>query len=489
MKKLFAFTLSLLMVMSLASVAFADNVTITMSDAYVSDSTYKAYRLLDAEVNTDDDTKADYTVNSDYSALLQGVTSKSTDAEVVEAISEITAANALTFAGNVYNAMSIEQKEGGYTAVSGVFSVPTGYYLIVETDIGDHPDTYSLYLLKVVHKSITVTTKESAPSLTKKVQDDRDGNWVDTADYNIGDSIPYQLTGTMPDKYDIYTTYKYVITDTMTNLAVPTTSGVPTGVTVTAEPVTEFEGSTSMTLVPDTLTFASGTLTVGFNNLKTNPRITKNTKIYVNYEAVLQPGANLGSIGNENVAVLEYSNNPNNTGSTGHTPEDKNIVYTYQVNIHKTDEQGDPLTGATFALYKANGTDLVSRPVVVAPNGYDFSWVGLDAGTYVLKEVTPPTGYNKINDITFTISATHTNDGDATPLTLTELTATDPFTAEAGTGGVKYNGIISADIENEAGPLLPETGGVGTTMFYVIGAALLLGAGVLLISKKRMSAM
>ena len=243
--------------------------------------------------------------------------------------------------------------------------------------------------------------------------------------------------------------------------------------------------------------------------------------------------------------VLEYSNNPNGDG-TGETPGEKVIVFSYEIDVNKVerDETVDPITadeyedlenkdgwvkdssgkyyktkplaGADFTLYKLvadsttegaqTGAAIYAalpdqiRPLakdvfenntkyyVVVDNktgttaGSEFKFDGVDDGTYVLIESTVPAGYNGIKAKTFEVTATHTNANEEPAMELTALTVTDTsFKAD------KKDGTIKTDIENNSGTVLPSTGGIGTTIFYVVGSILVVAAGVLLITKKRMS--
>ena len=141
-----------------------------------------------------------------------------------------------------------------------------------------------------------------------------------------------------------------------------------------------------------------------------------------------------------------------------------------------------PLKGAGFTLYKKNasGEFVAVGSEVKGEEMTTFEWKGLDDGDYKISETTPPAGYNTIADIEFTITAEHEVLSDNP--TLTSLSGGDKFTGKVETGA------LSADIENNKGSTLPETGGMGTTIFYVLGSVLVIGAAVLLITKKRMGA-
>ena len=214
-----------------------------------------------------------------------------------------------------------------------------------------------------------------------------------------------------------------------------------------------------------------------------------NDEALVNHES--------GNTTNKNGVNLKYSNNPNAGGENelGQTPDDYVWVFTYDVENTKYSDKVNPaniLAGAGFTLYdgetaiqlyKKDGEFFV-YDADNAPEGVEvlteitsqtdgtFNINGLDAGTYTLKETKVPAGYNKCEDITIVISATHSEDEDANSATTTLTEATKGM----------HN-----DIVNKNGTTLPETGGIGTTMFYVIGAILVVGAAVVMITRKRMS--
>ena len=212
--------------------------------------------------------------------------------------------------------------------------------------------------------------------------------------------------------------------------------------------------------------------------------------ITVEYTATLNENAVLGSAGNLNKVYLEYSNNPNKSESgnneTGNTPEDKVIVFTYETIINKVDGDKKPLTGAEFTLEKYNKKTNEWKPieVVKSDDGTTFTFSGLDDGDYRLTETTTPAGYNTIDPIEFTITAEHD--------VLSDNPALTSLSGNATTGEITFTsntteGSLLADVVNKAGSTLPETGGMGTTIFYILGGLLVLFAVVFLVSKKRMS--
>lgn len=237
------------------------------------------------------------------------------------------------------------------------------------------------------------------------------------------------------------------------------------------------------------------TFEVRFVNLKDIASVKAGSIISVEYTSTLDTDATVGSAGNKNTSHVTYTNNPNDeqAGENGKTPDDVVIVFTYKTIVNKVtknpnydptvegSEEYIPLKGAGFTLYKKNasGTYEAVGSELKGEDMTTFTWSGLDDGDYKLVETTTPSGYNTIPDIEFTITATHDVSSDNPKLT--SLSGGDKFT------GVISTGVVSANIENQSGAQLPSTGGIGTTIFYVLGSVLVIGAVVLLVTKKRMS--
>ena len=199
--------------------------------------------------------------------------------------------------------------------------------------------------------------------------------------------------------------------------------------------------------------------------------------------------AALGNQGNENTAHLEYSNTPGGNG-TGETPDDTVIVFTYKIVVDKYADSvdGDKLKGAAFTLEKvlADGSTK-TIDVVTSDDGTSFTFTGLDDGDYILTETTTPDGYNPIAPIKFTVTAAHEIIWDGANRTgvLTDLTG------KAMTGEITFTANtdkseLATEVVNKKGATLPSTGGIGTTIFYVVGGGLMAAAVVLFITKKRM---
>ena len=327
----------------------------------------------------------------------------------------------------------------------------------------------------------------------KKVKDTNDttgvtSDWQDSADYDIGDEVPFMLQGTVAQNYDAYKEYYFAFHD----VAEKGLTFLPKTVTVYVDNVKINSGYDVKTKnLTDGCTFE-----VVFEDLKKINGVHADSVIRVEYSATLNADAVLGNQGNVNKAKLEFSNNPNEeqngTGKpeTGETPWDNVIVFTYQVVVNKVDGNKQPLKGAEFKLEKVL-EDNSKKTVAVETNteGTIFTFKGLDDGDYILTETVTPARYNTIAPITFTVTADHKiewNTGTRTDI-LTSLT-----TGNTASGNVTFTadldkGSLTTNVVNQSGATLPGTGGIGTTIFYVIGGLLMAAAAVLLITKKRMN--
>jgi hypothetical protein len=226
------------------------------------------------------------------------------------------------------------------------------------------------------------------------------------------------------------------------------------------------------------------TFEVSCENVLAIPGVHADTAFVVYYEAALNENAVIGSAGNPNEVYLEFSNNPYDEG-TGETEKDKVTVFTYQLTVNKTDSHGHALAGAGFTLYKKNVAGeyvAIGEELKVDADGEEltvFTWKGLDDGDYKLVETTVPEGYNALADVLFTISATH------------EENSVDPKLLSLdgglmGTGEVS-TGIITKDIVNQTGTVLPETGAEGTFLLITTSTLFVMVACVFMITRKKMS--
>ena len=411
-------------------------------------------------------------------------------------------------------------------------NVQQGYYLIVQS-VASNKNAYSMILVSTADSTeggLTVSLKRNVPTLEKKVKDINDsnvddattnGDWQDSADYDLKDKVPFQLTGTMPQNIAAYSTYKYVFHDSLSKgLTLDTDSikvYVKNGDTETelakaAEDASGYTVTTSNDSTPavnstEKTEFTGATnFSVSFADLKTantadNGTITldKDSKIIVRYTATVNENAVIGSKGNPNEANLEFSNNPNYSGETqptGTTPNDRVIVFTYEVDINKVDSTNRALEGATFKLEKwvKNETSgqyewkQVGTPIATSKQSdgkYTSKFQRVDDGKYRLTETVAPTGYTPIAPKEFTITAEHSKTDNAPKLTKFELTGLTTDAISQTTANNNVTGIASADIVNTKGTGLPSTGGMGTVLLYVAGIAVFVLAGATLVMALR----
>lgn len=420
------------------------------------------------------------------------LTDVSSAQDIADAMSKISSSKGAETAGGHSTADELATVLAGIvttgtTATNGSFTnVENGYYLITDsiTTI-DTDQSVSRHIL-AVEGDTNITLKQSVPTVEKKVKDvdDTTGDitdWQDSSDMDIGDVVDFKLTGTLPEDYAAYDNYYYKFTDTLS-----------AGLDFDASSVVVTAGDQTLTKDTDyTITTSANGFNIEITDLKTaNPALTNASTVVVTYKATLNENAVIGATGNPNKVDLTYSNNPNKesdgtpSDDTGKTPEDTVIVFTYEADVNKVDPNGAPLTGANFALYKKGTDGNYSLVKEITTDTSTFEFKGIDAGEYKLVETKTPTPeYNKIDDVYFTVAATHDVTSEAPQL----LTLTTSVTAGNATfASDKTTGKVSTTIENKKGSTLPETGGIGTKIFTVAGGTIVLGAGVLLITKKRM---
>lgn len=503
-KRVLALLAAFALVLAMAVPAWAEEAgttyTLTINNA---NGTYEAYQIFSGDLSEKEAGKK----------VLSNIQwGSGVDATKVVGVNAATKAESLTtadiaesFAEDLVSNSKLSSVKATAPAKNGtaVFTgLSAGYYLVKNSSI-DSGKTYTDFILEVVGNT-TANHKGDVPDVEKKVEEKNDSTgaattWGATADYDVGDEINFELTGTLPESYGRYANYKYVFHDTMTNM-------------------TYKDGSVKVYYVKDGNTnrveissgFASTwdngakKLTVTFNDLKTAVSgLAHGDKIVVTYTATLDANAVVGGNGNPNKVKLEYSNNPNGDG-TGETPEKTVVVFTYKTIINKvtkgTDGNNVPLAGAEFTLSKfiasESGSDTVTvndteyhgtwnRGVTVTPTNTGnianvFTFSGLDAGIYRLTETKTPEGYNTIDPVYFEIVATN-NETKVTSMEGKAVNGSEiSFTAN------ETSGSLSADVINKAGTTLPSTGGMGTTVFYVVGGGLMAVAVVLLVTKKRM---
>lgn len=486
MKKLASLLLALVMVFALALPAFAADTTITAPAG--STRTYDVYQIFTGDL-------ADGVLsNVKWGKNGTGTVGEAVPQATLDALAAVNSLSDTEKLAEISKYVNLNSEEFGTVSAGSPLTAPTGYYLIKDNGPVGDGEAYSLYVVQVVGPT-TISPKVGTTTSEKKVDDKNDSNttqdkvkWDDSADYDIGDDVPFQLKATIAQDYNNYKVYKLTFHDKES-----------AGLTFKPETVVvKIDGTTvdsSKYEVATTGLTDGDTFEVRFADLKSTAA-KAGSVITVEYSSTLT-GENvvIGSNGNPNTMHVTYSNNPNDGqgGENGKTPDDTVIVFTYKVVANKVTKNPDyveggsepkyiPLKGAGFTLYKKNisGKFVAVGSEVKGGEMTTFEWKGLDDGDYKISETTTPAGYNTIADIEFTITAEHDVLSDNP--TLTSLSGGNKFTGEVSTGAV------SADIENNKGSTLPETGGMGTTIFYVLGSVLVIGAAVLLITKKRMGA-
>ena len=392
-------------------------------------------------------------------------------------------------------------------AGSNALTIPeakAGYYLFVDTTDFSKDDSYHSYnsFLLMVTKgnwNVPITPKAEKPTVEKKVYDNPDGTstggFGSSADHAINEKFQFQLTATLPDStnraYDYYDKYSVIFHDTLSE---GITYDGPYSVVIESNDYTyTITDPSKYTINTDKLD-SQNYFEVEIPDVKTcvaGLDLNKGATITVTYTAHLNEKASVNTAGggtsNINKVYLTYSNNPQDESSIGKTPESTPVyVYTYQLSNTKRQNtvDGPALAGAGFKLYsdaECNNEvglyqegefyypikDATGKKAVEMISGQDgqFNVKGLDAGTYYLKEITPPDGYSACANKEIVISATH--NGNHVELDSSKLSTT----------------IIN---KKDGGITLPSTGGIGTTIFYVVGGGLMVAAIVLLVTKKRM---
>lgn len=487
MKKFLSLALVLVMILSLSAVVFADESaapepvkhTLTITGTTPA-HTFAVYQLFVADIVRD--ANGGYKLSNIKYGANYGTEGEDIDATELEKLQgkdfDIDKwAAELTLVGN-----PIATKSGSSSGSIHFGELPAGYYMIREiSESVPANQSYSKHMVQIVGET-TITPKSGTTSSQKKVKDnDLDENpWQDSADYSVGDTVPFQLTAVVASDYANYTKgYKLTFHDKMDAGLTFQPSSVK--VYVNGHELTnENNYYQVLTVTEDDCTFA-----VHFPNLKNVSNVGAGSVITVEYNAVLNQNAVIGEDGNWNQSKITYTNNPNvledgEPDENGNTPLDKVVVFTYKLVATKyansiSDET--KLSGAEFTLTKAGHSTPIA--VVTGDEGKVFTFNHLDAGSYVLTETKTPEGYNTIKPIEFTIVATHDTNADTPKLTDLKVTG--------HTMSTNLDGTVSVDVINKAGSSLPTTGGIGTHIFYLVGTVLALGAGVMLITKKRMN--
>lgn len=518
-KKMMALAIAMVMVLSMSISVFAANHEISTTNTK---HTYEIYQIFTGTVDNGKLTSLKYGQNTKGRTIgdpvsqgdvetLNGIA----DAGNTAALDQADIAAIIPFVDITGNPIAEVGKDKEASA-----SVPEGYYLIKDKDNSlSDPEQYTLYLIQVLDDDLAITPKSSTTTSDKKIKDINDstdtavGGVQDSADYDIGDDVPYVLTANLAGNVSAYKKYHITFKDTLEAGKLKNNKDYVVKINGTA--------TTEYTVLSDSnngfelkLEWGDGENVIG-----TTPGLD-NAVVTVEFTAELLEGATIGQVGNINTSKLEYSNNPNDAdgGVVGETPEDTVIVFTYKLIVDKTDDAGEPLTGATFSLYKkyktaptggtacteTGYTDYYKVDTIAGTALSKFEFKGIDDGDYVLIEDVAPKNYNKLAPQAFTVTATHTATADINKDTHKDTSGIYVLTSISGSaadgavitlaehttgeGDAAVKDGVDTTVINKSGAVLPETGGIGTTIFYIIGAILVIGAGVVLVTRRRMSA-
>ena len=475
-RKILSLVLALAMVMGLATTAFAEeggetttNGSITITNA-LSGETYNAYQILYLESYDAKNNIYAYKANSAWKEWLE-TQNKYVSVNPQGYVTWVKGADPADFAKAAKGQLSGKTADGHVTpnadGSATISNLQLGYYL-VDSTVG------ALCELNTTKPNMKITDKNERPTIEKEVQEDSDEKWGDVNDADIGQTVNFKSTvSAKPGARN------YVVHDKMDSHL---EFGSVTSITAGNKTLTE--GANSDYTVVTTGLNDGCTFHIVFNQTYLDS-ITADTDIVINYTAKLTSDA-VADTGYVNDTWLDYGDNQ-------HTEHDTTTTYTWKLPIYKYHMDGETktaLAGAEFILYKGSEEN---REYAQVDNGKLTGWTkekakattlvsdaegkiaveGLDADTYYLEETKAPGGYNKLaGPVKVVISHTVTGEGAQMTHTLKQDT-TD---------------VEKVEIENKSGTELPSTGGIGTTIFYVLGSILVIGAVVLLIAKKRMSA-
>ena len=475
-QSMIAILLAMTLIMTAGAAAFADGEpvpdsgTIIINNA-VNGQTYTVYRIFDLHSHNADYTAFNYKVNPAWAGFF-AAGAEGLNYVDVDSMGYVTwrenasaaefAAKAIAFAEANAVAADGQAVADGQVRITGL---PLGYYL-VKSGLG------ALCSLNTTKPEAVIQEKNANSTVDKLVQEDSTGIYGKTNDADIGQTVAFETTVTVVDGNP----KNYILHDTMSAGLTfdPASVAIAVGETVLAAGV-------DYTLVTDDLTDGC-TFEIRF----TDGKLKTNDVVKVTYQAVVNADAVIAGTGNPNETKLSYGDQTTVTSETR--------TYVWQMDalkFAKADGEEKPLADAEFILYKkeaaaggektyyAQLTDgkltgwtetEAEATVIKTPAAGTFTIAGLDADVYYLEEVKSPAGYNMLKEpVRFEISA-----------------AVDAHTQE-GTATVTYGegAVGTVKIENKTGTLLPTTGGMGTTLFYLLGGVLAAGAGILLVTKKR----
>lgn len=472
MKKLLPLLLAVVMSLAFAGAALAATVTVNPPEDTqdTSQNQYKIYKIFDAVFNAEDSTKVSYTLPSGITIPPAGF--KVENGNVVydgtEGATDLTtediAAIQSYISDNSIEAFDTKTVSGTNPAEFG--DLAPGYYYITTT-------TGTAVAIQTNNTTLIIDDKNEAPEVTKVISATDKGSYDDAgkkALAEVGSNVTYTATVTKKNGAE-----NYVFHDSMDN-TLSYNNDVKVYTDATCETQVAAENYSVSATGDDTLTITfDNTYMAGLDN---------NTTLYIKYSAKVTSSA-LQDNPAKNTASLSYGHTP---GSNS-TPVVQTETYNASITVNKLDASDSsnktPLAGAKFKLKNSGnkfyaGVDEETGAIIWNDEGieveavavpdptdetqtvsYTASFAGLQNGTYTLIESTVPAGYNKAADQQITISGSDNN----------------AFTSDS-------NLKKTANVDNKKGGVLPSTGGIGTTIFYIAGSALVLVAGAALFARR-----
>ena len=509
MKKLTSLLLVLVMVFALSATAYAQDVnssqggsaTITISNASKGE-TYKVYKLFDASVTGTTGGSIAYT--GDIPTSLNSYFSKDSagNISVVESVNEAELFAALkTWTETATPVIANGTVSDGSTLK--ITGLQYGYYVVTSTQ-GTSAITVTSTnpTAEIVDKNSTTPGPDGTTPVKSSNADAPEGSTA--KDVNIGDTVTYTIqfktTNFNGAGADAKRIVSYTITDTLPDFLgdVNVTSITIDGTDYKVNDATpQFDETNKNIIIP----WVSGDATNGYTSLYKNGAVVK-----ITYTATVTDDAAIDGEGNKNEVTISWNDTDGPVTGEGSTITGSETIYTYAIAIQKVDQNGNPLANATFELpfyvketadtddayiYAGTtaGTGLTNT--LTTPNTGLIIVKGVEAGTYNITETVAPKGYNKLTTPE-SVTATKT---DATTTSTTiyldkdgNKVDTQQDTGHTVTVSIENLAATAQVVVNKTGSELPTTGGTGTTVLYVIGCILVLGAGVLLVVRRRMSA-
>ena len=474
-KKLVGLLLALVMILAVGAAMAAqegtlDGGSITINDA-VPEQVYKAYQMLYLESYNASANAYAYKANSAWETWLRSQSSyvafdsqgyvtwvKGADAAAFAKLAQAQAASMTADATTTAPAAG----EGKTYSTVAFSDLKLGYYL-VDTTLG------TLCSLDTTNPSVIMEEKNEVPTNVKTVEEDSTGNYGEKNDADIGQTVNFKSTITAQAGAE-----NYVFHDKMSEGL--TYTGM-TGITLNGTAVDTSNYTVVTTGLTDGCTFEVRFTQAFCDTLKANDQIV------ISYTATLNEKAVIAGDGNPNTSKVSYGDSSN----TKFTPDSQTKTYTWDVDVFKYTMNGETETALAEAKFTLSKNSDGSNPIALVSEGNNvyrvaktgetgtvteittdatgkFTIKGLDADTYYLTETAAPAGYNKLaGPVTIVIGENGVVNG----------------TTEAP------QGVDEVKILNQSGTELPSTGGIGTTIFYVIGGVLVIGAAAMLIAKRK----